>query len=759
MHRIIRFLVRHFYRVLPTICAILLIMLVVDPAFATTESTTNSLLSPGAMSGITSIVAMLTSGVILIIVFFSLIFALSLGYLMDSTFILDSGMGDTLHLVWEVMRNFVNVSFIIILLIIAIMVIVRPGDEGGLGLLKKILPKFIFALIFVNLTFFGARFILTTNDVLATAIFSLPQVVSGDKIIRMPCKPSDQADGGKSCSQQIISALKEKFDKKEEATKEPKEEVKEEKLFDKIESTTKKLFGKENWSNQAIGGLANKENTSLVLLSNMIDLENIPFTKGQLGDKSDLLISSLGSIIMAGVVGIIFFMLFLAFVVRMVVLWICIAISPIAALGIVLKEIFPSFDMGQGGFDPVKVFISHAFMPTMVAIPLSIGMIMIFANNAVGFDLGTKTLFSFAEASGDSFSLLWWIASIVIVWFGTNTMIKKASPDFAAKLTDGVHGGVNKFVGGAAGTLKYMPILPSSMGGSVSGLMGAPQMAQGKLQTHNLKDKQALAERMASVYSPLGYKPTKASAASLEPKIVGINTEDASDDGKKKQRGQALDHVLQAKTDGDLDLEKAKITAAMSSKFAPMFTNVDMKYRKTGAALGKFLEEVGKKYPDLRNQAVLIKNMQNKEAGSTSEKSGKKITGKVDKATRTAEEETIPAEIVETNEGKFYAIQNSDKSYTVIMETNEKEQLLNNIETNKGLLKKEDNSVEEKKELTEKLRKNLETLGSVGSKKEREEKLKGLSDNKNAYDLTQRELDEFKKALRLDSPKASKDKP
>ncbi|MFH1546621.1 MAG: hypothetical protein ABIE14_04550 [Patescibacteria group bacterium] len=442
--------------VLPAIGALALVAIFAEPALAA---------EVGDFSKWTGPVALILSGVIMIIVLFAFIFAIFLGDLMDSTYILDSGMGDTLHLIWEVMRNFVNVGFILILLIIAAMVIFGGGGERGLGLLKKVLPKFVLALILVNFTFFAARFVLTTNDVLATAIFSLPRTISGEQKIRMPCNPDDSAN--RSCLDQIKDTMKTAAKGNEAAS-------------EKIAAITKAITaktedGSPRWFPQTVKQLSlGKKNMSLVLLSSMIDLEHILHTKGVAGDGSDLAIAAIGTLIVAGAVGIIFFMLFLAFVVRMVVLWVAIAISPLAALGIVLKELIPGLDMGKGGFDPVKVFISHAFMPTMVAIPLSIGMIMIFANNAVGFDMSTGWIKSFSGESGDIHALLWWIASIIVIWFGTNKMIKEASPDFAAKLTDGIHGGVNKFVGAAAGTLKYAPMIPA---------WSAPMTALNRMQT------------------------------------------------------------------------------------------------------------------------------------------------------------------------------------------------------------------------------------------------------------------------------------
>jgi hypothetical protein len=429
-------------------CVALLPFLVfAESSFAAT--TTDFVKSPGALDAALGVAMMIFSFIIIVIVLLAYLFALGIGELLDSTFILDSGMGDTLHLIWEVMRNFVNVAFILILLIIAVMVILKPGSEGGLGLLKKVLPKFILALVFVNLTFFAGRFILTTNDVLATAVFTLPKTVSGENMVKMPCNPNPVTPEG--CRLEIMETAKEALTGNELDTGAAS--------VANYKTVVEKLT--KNLKSQKIADMVDKKNIALVLVTSMLDLEHLVYVKGLSGDGWDAAIGAVGSLIVAGAVGIIIFMLFLALIIRMVVLWLCIAISPLAALGIVLGDVIPGADM-KGDFDLLDIFIKHAFMPTMVAVPLSIGLIMIFANNTAEFDsMGQIFSFSGGTSAGNFFSILWWIASIVIIWFGTSEMIKKASPKFAAMVTDKIHGGVNKFVGAAAGTLKYAPIIPT----------------------------------------------------------------------------------------------------------------------------------------------------------------------------------------------------------------------------------------------------------------------------------------------------------
>jgi len=470
MIRISKFLAKLSHWLLPVSCALLLFLLIPEVAEA-------GIFDSEGMREATGFLMMGFSFIITLIVLLAFLFSIGVGELLDSTFILDSGMGETLHLIWEVVRNFVNVAFVLILLIIAIMVIFKPGSEGGLGLLKKVSQKFILALVLVNLTFFAGRFILTVNDVLATAIFTIPKTVSGNEMVRLHCSttdPSGKPQTQEGCQKEVLDVLKKSMGSGAAiGTKELSSLT----ISQQLQTISEKR------SVHRVADMVGKKNIAFVLVSSMLDLDHLVYVKGGIGDLGDALIGAIGALITTGAVGIIIFMLFLALIVRMVVLWLCIAVSPVAALGIVMKDVIPGADM-KGNFDILDVFIKHAFMPTMVAIPLSIGLVMIFANGTADVDYDLGKLFSFSDGLhvGNLHTILWWIASIIVIWYGTNEMIKKASPEFAAKITEGIHGGVNKFVGGAAGLIKYAPILPTSVGGSIGGAMIAPGAALQKIK-------------------------------------------------------------------------------------------------------------------------------------------------------------------------------------------------------------------------------------------------------------------------------------
>ncbi|MCF7836322.1 hypothetical protein K9N08_01650 [Candidatus Gracilibacteria bacterium] len=686
-------------RLLAIFIALLPFLVFVESSLAGT--TIDSLGKPGGLDAVLGIVMMIFSFVIIAIVLLAYLFALGIGQLLDSTFILDSGMGDTLHLIWEVMRNFVNVAFILILLIIAVMVILKPGSEGGLGLLKKVLPKFILALVFVNLTFFAGRFILTTNDVLATAVFTLPKTVSGEKMIKMPCNPSPA--NPESCRIEIQNQIKTAFSNEPNGS--PISSTKKAEQF--VKDVTKNL------KSQKIADMVDKKNIALVLVTSMMDLENLVYLKG-LGSGWDAAIGAIGAIVVAGAVGIIIFMLFLALIIRMVVLWLCIAISPLAALAIVLKEVVPGADM-KGDFDLLDIFIKHAFMPTMVAIPLSIGLIMIFANNTTGFDLSVGKVFSLSDGlhSGNFFAILWWIASIVIIWFGTNEMIKKASPKFAAMVTDKIHGGVNRFVGAAAGTLKYAPIVPTwnkdgtkGPGRSMGSFTEIPSRVQslmsGQAGSRAGKSAESIAEHFgytpkaldnatfnaeikraeikdlpslkAVLYELVRKKATsensldKTTANKLWQGPVGGELATAGFDGPSDLEGKSIREILtringkDEVDSGDALGELNKNDKDFEAVFVPSQTKNEEEVKKTITSQTNIgSEEAGKNYKEGSGDRVV-----EKESGKNIEVAGKVL-----------HEVTVKDEAGKTK--TIYATQNDDKSWTTTFTKDEFQKEMGNL--------------------------------------------------------------------------------
>jgi len=400
------------------------------------------------------------------VVYISTIFAILLGDLMDSTYIMGSGMGETLHAMWTVVRNFVNIGFIIILLVMAIMVILGIGQEGGTGMLKKSLPAFIIALIAVNFTFFGARLVLTASDVLSSAIFTIPSSVSmtTNASLRLPCE-SDSRDITACMNARMAEAGK-TFDKTDEAwVARTQKQV--EQWFKYMDSSHTTNFLRDGFDKKT-GMFAML--THMLSMTNLLEVSATGGIANAGGTGGDLFVNGLFSIVISIATGVVIFALAVGMIVRVAILWITIAISPLIALGYVLKEMF-QFEAGSD-FDPMKEFLTHAFLPVFVAIPLAIGFTMILTGHAL--TLHGDGLSSIGESTSAFNNIIWWIASLLVIWFGTFKAAAKS--EYVSAVTEKIKGGAEGMFGAAAGTLKYLPVIPGV--GSVSSVMRQPELMQ-----------------------------------------------------------------------------------------------------------------------------------------------------------------------------------------------------------------------------------------------------------------------------------------
>jgi len=464
-------------RTLGLLTAVLLVSSIFIPeAHATGEAITSltKILAPigdGAGQALAIASVYITIGV----VYISTIFAILLGDLMDSTYIMGSGMGDTLHMMWTVVRNFVNIGFIIILLVMAIMVILGIGQEGGTGMLKKSLPAFIIALVAVNFTFFGARLVLTASDVLSSAIFTIPSSVSmtTNVNLRIPC--SSEYKNLDDCMTAVSAEASATLKGTDAA------------LMTRMTKQVKQWFEYMDYSQttQFLQKGFDKKTGIFAMLTHMLSMTNlleVSATGGVAnagGTGGDLFVNGLFSIVISIATGIVIFALAMGMIVRVAILWITIAISPLIALGYVLKEMF-QFEAGSD-FDPMKEFLTHAFLPVFVAIPLSIGFTMILTGHAL--TLQGKGLNSALESTNAFNNIIWWIASLLVIWFGTFKAAAKS--EYVSAVTEKIKGGAEGMFGAVAGTLKYMPIIPGiggASGTSISAITQTPGIMASKIQ-------------------------------------------------------------------------------------------------------------------------------------------------------------------------------------------------------------------------------------------------------------------------------------
>jgi len=433
-----------------------------------------------------------------------------MGDLMDNTFILEGQIGEKLRSVWVIVRNFVNIFFAIVLVVAALLNVIGYADEGGNYAMKKFIPKMALALIAVNFTFLACRLVLDLNNVITTAIFAIPQSVtnisdigptgtSGVRIFKnFKCLSSD-------------SSLQQEAQRVEDIARV-------EKYKDVINS-----LGGVCFATTPDDVPTTRANQQPDPTQDIISLDSRRFTKkdfvwtmatqfqglhnlnkvSQLTnpDFTGLTVNALFSIIFAVIYGAAYVAMFVILLARMVVLWITIMLSPLAAISIAIPDLLPE------DLNIQKKFLDHAFVPAKMAVPISFGYILISQMNiAIQTDsliAQDKTLNlaqsgEFAREISIT-SLMYGAASVAIIWMGVFT----ASKDVVG--SDFVNNWIKEPIQKAGATVAkwptYLPLVPVSGGmASLQTVMtGVETLKTSLAEQRRKRDKELVDRHLASL--------------------------------------------------------------------------------------------------------------------------------------------------------------------------------------------------------------------------------------------------------------------
>jgi len=325
-----------------------------------------------------------------------------IGALMDNSLIFGGGMEDRLLLVWSQIRNIVNLAFVVILVGIAIYNVLGIGEEGNYTI-KKILPKFIIALIVVNFTFIGAKVALDAANVATTAMFALPNSIEDEfnltrvneleravcgQLENMGASTSSSYGGGSNamCTDgSHFSANARQF-------------------FQRLSSS----------------------NIALVMAVNMGQIHkgvDVSTLVRQSPTVPNLAINMIFSIVMYIAYATSFIALFLILLGRVVALWLVIALSPLFAL----KIVFPS--AGDSLNELQEAFIGHLIAPIKIGFGMTVGYIMLDAyqstsGNALGISLGEELAAPFSGINSLQ-QLIIAVSAVAIVWKVTASASEK----------------------------------------------------------------------------------------------------------------------------------------------------------------------------------------------------------------------------------------------------------------------------------------------------------------------------------------------
>ncbi len=385
-----------------------------------------------------------------------------MGGLLNNDLLFSGGMSTVLLNIWAVVRDFVNILFVLGLLALAIVNILGFIENEDFSM-NKALPKIAVALIAVNFSFFACKIILDVVNVTTTAIYSIP--LASDQLKKYEENKTS------------INYLSEKFCNK---IMDIKGMEGTENMFcepagtnGNTASSTDTTTGskveplKYKLKSSAVDFFSNfnSRNAGLVMAFELMDISNIDTVNlKEVKDVKTLTVQTIFAIIFLTIYVTAFIALFAVMLVRVVILWIAIATSPISFLGIPFKS-FVGSKLGDN--DPFfKLFMKHAFIPIQVSVVLTIGMIMIsqLKQTSPNLILSTNPANLGAITAGGTSTLqdlIAGLATAAFIWLAAFMALKGTKADF---IVDAIQGQVRRFGTNLAKLPAYVPIIPTAQG-------------------------------------------------------------------------------------------------------------------------------------------------------------------------------------------------------------------------------------------------------------------------------------------------------
>lgn len=340
------------------------------------------------------------------------------GSLMENDLLFGNGMEEKLHDIWIPIRNLVNILFVVVLVGLALYNVLGVGDEGGNTSIKSMLPKIVIGIIAVNFSFVAIKVFLDGINAMTVSVFGLPGQVN-EGLADVLSGPGKDTYVKKLCAQlegtpfSIFEETPDEVLKQQQQTAIYQQVAGKEKYKaagvaanDSITAIKDKIhtrFGSGSATDLAIEqefnaeiqakqnsrlcnakgltpqgeiflGKYNAHNAAFALALNMgkiVFYEDVPFN---IDNAEKLFVNTLFSLLLYFVYVASFLALFVVLLGRMVVMWLCVAVSPV----LLLMMATPSLKDKVGDLGKItEIFTKNALAPLIMSLPLTIGWIML----------------------------------------------------------------------------------------------------------------------------------------------------------------------------------------------------------------------------------------------------------------------------------------------------------------------------------------------------------------------------------------------
>lgn len=407
-------------------------------------------------------------------------------------------MEPILRKIWMISRDIVNAIFAFLLIIGAIMVIL----QGKMEMLKQKAPMFVLAVILVNFSWFFPRVILDMANVLQSVVYQIPQLVDSSSPCIYEIDPGDDGtlgtndDKPQKCNfvwkvrifpTMCDGACPPRPTKGGQFPKRGRQIGNIVDIYYTDWGSVRRdggyrfdgRFYPVSGADVVVNGLA----VNFARLPNLarVDFEiarmNAARRQGPM-EKAGAYVMFFVHLAFNAIISIAIGLLLLAilgvFIVRVGVIWLCVAFMPFVFLGLAMRGSFGSLGEIPGAeFNIWKTFLKYAFLPALVAVPLAIGFTLLSQAPAVAWisqNPGPYKIEGMPKVLGtNTFHELMWLAvTLGVLWIGTFKVLEK-SDQFAQKFV----GGVKSFGQGAMKfgykSLGFAPIIPMPGGGGKMG--------------------------------------------------------------------------------------------------------------------------------------------------------------------------------------------------------------------------------------------------------------------------------------------------
>jgi hypothetical protein len=413
-----------------------------------------------------------------------------LQYALSTDFLTDPNMLTNLNQIWILSRDIVNLAFALMLIGVAIYTIITAKKE----LITGKMVHFVTAVILVNFSWFFPRVIIDISNIMTSAVFSIPNMLPNFSC-RMPGERATDPD--RAC-RVILDVLI--LPRSEQTQRLSPNYYCNQVLADPTPVVYCNCLGalacyKEGEFSAAqslapghamINGLA----VSFARITAMAKVPGSAIDPGS-GASQNAIVTSLRamiSTIMAAVVlmaaALPLIALAIGMIIRMLILWVCVAFMPFAFLGYAWNGKLGIPEPWPSKYDVWNNFVTAAFLPVIVAVPFAIGFVMLSTTAQIqepttGLVFGTPIL----EGITTWWRLMWQGAAIGIIYTGAFSAMEKN--ELINSVTGKVKGFGDNIIGAAASAPQLIPIpLPGSAGGNttVGQLMNRPSQIKQAIQ-------------------------------------------------------------------------------------------------------------------------------------------------------------------------------------------------------------------------------------------------------------------------------------